>query len=114
MNEIVKVYNEKGKQWTGKVDTNETHADGITFVYVFGHSLDKTDKDVLKDFLANEATAVSVYCKDKEAEGELIANVIQLISENRLLEKVNQTPPKIEFVVPDDSNQSQLWKGLEV
>ncbi len=69
-------------------------------IYIFGHSLDITDKDILQGFFTSEATRIHIYCKDKETEGELIANVIKLMGEKNLLQKVNQIPPKIEFIVP--------------
>ena len=101
LNDINRIYASDGKHWTGNVDTSTTHTDGTTFVYIFGHSLDVTDKDILVDYLNNEATAVTVYCKDKGTEGELIANVIQIIGEKRLLEKANQAPTKIEFKIQE-------------
>lgn len=68
-------------------------------VFIFGHSLDITDKDILYDYLESEATLVTIYCKDKETEGKYIANVIKIIGEKRLLEKINQDPPKLKFVI---------------
>ena len=74
----------------------------ITKVYIFGHSLDVTDKDILCDYLNDDATDVTIFCRDKETEGEYIANVIKIIGEKRLLEKVNQNPPKLKFVIQQD------------
>lgn len=77
--------------------------EGVTAeIFIFGHSLDVTDKDILYDYLESEATSVTIYCKDKETEGEYIANVIKIIGEKRLLEKVNQYPPKLKFVLQSD------------
>lgn len=77
--------------------------EGVTAeIFIFGHSLDVTDKDILYDYLESEATSVTIYCKDKETEGEYIANVIKIIGEKRLLEKVNQDPPKLRFVLQSD------------
>lgn len=68
-------------------------------VYVFGHSLDKTDKDILSQLLGHKTTAVKVYCKDKGSEGELIAKMIQLIGQDNLVDKVYANPSKLEFEV---------------
>lgn len=78
----------------------KTHPDGVSEVYIFGHSLDVTDKDILSGFIGDDATSVTVYCMDKGTEGELIANTIKLITEKRLLEKVNHVPPKLKYVIP--------------
>lgn len=68
-------------------------------VYVFGHSLDKTDKDILSQLLGHKTTAVKVYCKDKGSEGELIAKMIQLIGQDNLVDKVYADPSKLDFEV---------------
>ena len=68
-------------------------------VYVFGHSLDKTDKDILSQILGHEDARVKVYCKDKGSEGELIAKMIQLIGQDNLVDKVYANPSKLEFEV---------------
>ncbi len=68
-------------------------------IYVFGHSLDKTDKDILSKFLGCKTTSVRVYCKDKGSEGELIAKMIQLIGQDNLVDKVYANPSKLEFEV---------------
>ena len=88
-----------GRLYSGDRKPGKDYSDGTTFVYVFGHSLDITDKDVLADFFNSKATAVTVYCKDKGAEGELIENVIRLIGQNTLLLKANTYPSMMEFVV---------------
>lgn len=97
--EIQKLFMGK-KTWTGNVDMTKTHPDGVSEVYVFGHSLDVTDKDILSSFIGDDATSVTIYCMDKGTEGELIANTIKLITEKRLLEKANYVPPKLEYVIP--------------
>lgn len=42
-----------------------------------------------------------MYCYDKGTEGELIANTIKLIGEELLLKKVNNVPPKINYVIQE-------------
>lgn len=68
-------------------------------VYVFGHSLAETDKDILEMFLADDDFEVTIFCKDKETEGEYIANMIKICSEKQLIERVNNIYPSIEFVI---------------
>ncbi len=81
------------------VDISLVHPDEVSNVYVFGHSLDITDKDILSNFIGDDSTSVTVFCKDKKTEGELIANTIKLITEKRLLEKSNHVPVKLKFKV---------------
>jgi len=109
LEEINDIFKESGAVWPVNDDKYVMHSIGTTKVYVFGHSLDITDKDILKDFFDNEATAVTIYCKDKGTEGELIANVIKLIGEECLLKKANQVPPKIEFKILKNANKENNY-----
>lgn len=99
--EIEKLYDPDKKSWSGKTDVDEFkgHPDGISNIYIFGHSLDITDKDILSSFIGNEATSVTVYCLDKGTEGELIANTIKLIGEKALVDKANSIPSKFSYVI---------------
>lgn len=99
LKEMQKLFKEGGNNWTGNADTTETHPDGVSYVYVFGHSLDVTDRDILSMFIGDDSTSVTVYCRDKGTEGELIANTIKLIGEERLLEKANHVPVKLKYVI---------------
>lgn len=99
LNEIDRIYNKNKLHWSGNVDIYETHPDGISDVYIFGHSLDITDKDILFGFIGRDCTNVTIYCYNKEIEGELIANTIKLINEEQLLNKVNSVPEKLKYVI---------------
>ena len=99
LKEIQNVFKKKEETWSGNVDTSKVHTDGISYVYIFGHSLDVTDKDILSSFVGDDATSVTVYCRDKGTEGELIANTIKLIGAEKLLDKSNYIPTKLDFVI---------------
>ncbi len=86
-------------KWLNEINNIYQTKNEMSDIYVFGHSLDITDKDILKEFFTSEATRIHIYCKDAETEGELIANVIKLMGEENLLQKVNQELPKIEFIL---------------
>lgn len=75
---------------------NSLPTDEANKVYIFGHSLDVTDKDILKMFF-EEDFEVTIFCRDEETEGEYIANVIKIIGEDELIKRVNQNPPMIIF-----------------
>lgn len=98
LKEMQKLFKEK-TGWSGNVDISKDHPDGVSYVYVFGHSLDVTDKDILSSFIGDDSASVIVYCMDKGTEGELIANTIRLISEKKLLDKSNHVPTKLDYVI---------------
>ena len=101
LKEIRELFDKEGSGniWTGNIDQSKDQPNGISYVYVFGHSLDVTDKDILSSFIGDKATAVTVYCYDKGTEGDLIANTIKLIGEEELIDKVNDVPPKLRYVI---------------
>lgn len=98
LKEMQKLFKEKTER-SGNGDIYKDHPDGVSYVYVFGHSLDVTDKDILSSIIGDDSTSVIVYCMDKGTEGELIANTIKLISEKRLLDKSNHVPTKLDYVI---------------
>ncbi len=75
---------------------------GITDVYIFGHSLDVTDSDVLKEFFTDECFNVHIFYKDKGKEAALIANVVKMIGEDEFIRQINSVPPQIEFIKQKD------------
>lgn len=58
-------------------------------VYIFGHSMDPTDKEVFKDILLREPndTKVTIYYHDEDAHERIITNLIAIIGQDRLIEK---------------------------
>lgn len=61
-------------------------------VYTYGHSLDITDIDVLRMFLKPEWSKLFIYAKDKATEGDLIVNLIKIISEDGVISKASRKP----------------------
>ena len=77
-------------------------------LYIFGHSLDITDRDVLKLFICNDnvQTKVFYYRKnkdDKEVLGKLIRNLIQIMGQDELLRRTGGVHKTIEFIPQDVS-----------
>lgn len=99
LEEIQQLFKSNKNVKSDSIDASKDSPNGVSYIYVFGHSLDVTDKDILSSFIGDDSTSVVVYCMDKETEGELIANTIKLIGERRLLDKLNHVPPKLNYVV---------------
>lgn len=55
---------------------------GITDVYVFGHSFDITDEDILREFFTESCFRVHIYYKDKQKQAVLIANLEEMVVGN--------------------------------
>lgn len=48
-------------------------------LYIFGHSLDVTDGDILRDLILNEKVFTTIYYKDKGTMKKQIVNLIKVI-----------------------------------
>ena len=90
------------KQHIGTRNRTSLSSMGITDVYIFGHSLDVTDSDVLKEFFTDECFNVHIFYKDKGKEAALIANVVKMIGEDEFIRQINSVPPQIEFIKQKD------------
>ena len=82
---------------TGTV-VNGRVSGSISDIYICGHSLNVTDKDILRRFLISAKTCIHVFARDKASEGELIANLIRVTDEETIIRKSTANPPMIEFL----------------
>ncbi|WP_026516812.1 AbiH family protein [Butyrivibrio sp. MC2021] len=73
------------KKWFKEIDAND---DKKHEVFIFGHSLDVTDKEIFAPLLDNENVITTIYCKDKKKRGELISKVIALIGKDKTIQKM--------------------------
>lgn len=72
-------------------------------LYIFGHSLDVTDKDILKMFICNDSvkTKIFYYRKDEDDKtelGKLIKYLVKLIGPEELVRRTADPYKTIEFI----------------
>ena len=67
-------------------------------VYIFGHSLDITDKDVLRELILNDNVYTTIYYPDKKELGRKIANLVKVIGQDELIRRTGGSTKTIEFV----------------
>lgn len=76
----------------------------ITYkLYIFGHSLDKTDKDVLALLICNDNVQTKIYYHrksndDKKELGKLIRNLVRVIGAKELIRRTGGSHKTIEFI----------------
>ncbi len=70
-------------------------------LYIFGHSLDITDKDVLKDLILNDNVYTTIYYLNKGVMGQQIANLIKVIGQDELIRRTGGSTKTIEFKLQD-------------
>jgi hypothetical protein len=96
------------KKWLGRLSgpVKTVDINGYTVsnnVYIFGHSLDITDKDILSEIITSPGiTSTTVFYRSKQQQAEQIANLSKILGQNTLLEYVNSVNPKIIFKKQQD------------
>lgn len=66
-------------------------------VYIFGHSLDVTDRDILRDLILNDNVHTTIFYPDKEELGRKIANLNIVIEQDELIKRTGGSTKTIEF-----------------
>lgn len=66
-------------------------------VYIFGHSLDNTDGDVLRNLILQENTNTTIFYHNRDALGKQIANLVSVVGEDELIRRTNKGTQTIFF-----------------
>ena len=66
-------------------------------VYIFGHSLDITDGEVLKDLILLENVTTTIFYYNEEAYAQQIVNLVKVIGQDTLINMVYGNNPRIVF-----------------
>lgn len=66
-------------------------------LYIFGHSLDITDKDILREFILNDNVYTTIFYHDKDVMGQQIANLVKVIGQDELIKRTGGSMKTIEF-----------------
>ncbi len=84
-----------GSQYLNWLENNE-----LKNIYIFGCSLDVTDKDIIRDLFLRKAvnTKIKIYYHDEEAHNRMIINLICILSQEKVIEMTSGNNPDIEFV----------------
>lgn len=87
---------EKRKSWEKElknlIDNPPEHN-----LYIFGHSLDITDKDILKELFISRNMHIVIYYHDKETLGRQITNLVKIIGQDELIRRTGGNKKDIEF-----------------
>lgn len=71
-------------------------------LYIFGHSLDITDKDILRDLILNDNVYTTIYYLNKDVMGQQIANLVKVIGQDELIKRTGGNTKTIEFKQQQD------------
>lgn len=90
----------KYKKWIPKMcnkEKNGEESEYLNNIYIYGHSLDITDKDILKELILCPNTQVNIFYYDEDDYAEKIKNMVALIEQDNLIAMVYGENPKIIF-----------------
>lgn len=77
-------------------------------LYIFGHSLDITDKDILRDLILNDNVYTTIYYFNKDIYGQQIANLVRVIGQDELIRRTGGNTKTIEFKKQQDMTKKIL------
>lgn len=72
------------------------------YLHIFGHSLDVTDGDILRDFILNDNIYTTIYYLNKKVMGQQIANLVKVIGQDELIRRTGGKTRTIEFKKQQD------------
>ncbi len=78
---ILKKTGSKYLRWIDALNTNGFPSN----VYIYGHSLDKTDKDVLGGLILSKQARTKVFYLDRDDLGKKIANLVTVIGREKVI-----------------------------
>lgn len=100
-----RIYKQNGckyKDWLesfNSCDNNASNSNSETEhrLYIFGHSLDVTDKDILSELLLNNNIHTTVFYVNKEVMEKQITNLVRIIGQDELIKRTGGSHKTIEF-----------------
>lgn len=66
-------------------------------LYIFGHSLDVTDKEVLRELILHDTVATVIFYYSKDDFGTKIANLVKVIGQDELIRRTGGNTKTISF-----------------
>lgn len=95
------------KEFPIQIPFNKFTNDSRHNLYIFGHSLDVTDKDILRDLISNDNVYTTIYYfskdgQDKSDLGAKIANLTKVIGQDELIRRTGGSTRTIEFKLQQD------------
>lgn len=66
-------------------------------VYIFGHSLDITDGDILREVILTPGVITTIFYRNKQQQANQIANLSKVLGQDELLKRTFNASPTIIF-----------------
>ena len=80
---------------------------------IFGHSLDASDKDILRDLILNDNVYTTIFYFNKDDLGSKIANLVKVIGQDELIRRTGGSTKTIEFKLQQDMVEVLKFESKE-
>lgn len=91
ISETIAIFKEQEKT------VRETKQVNFHKVFFFGHSLDVTDKDVIRDMILSDKVKTTIFYRDKADYGQKITNLVKIIGQDELIKRTGGANKSICF-----------------
>ncbi|MDO5019181.1 MAG: AbiH family protein [Lachnospiraceae bacterium] len=96
-----RIYKKTGneyKKWLQQIDENvRAGRKEENILYIFGHSLDETDGDILREFITHDNLKTVIFYRNNDQLGQQIANLVKILTSDEMIERVYGSNPTIIF-----------------
>ncbi len=105
-----RIFKETGSEyldWINEFKNNNRHS-GLSGpinmeIYIYGHSLDVTDKDILSRLILMDNAKTHIFYHNREAMGKQISNLVKIIGEENLIRMTGGTDRAIKFIKSEEA-----------
>ena len=92
-----RIYKKTGCDYKRWIEEMKENPRDKNWMYIFGHSLDVTDKDILKELILLPNMITTVFYHDSKAHAQYISNLVKIIGQDELIKKVHGSNRSIIF-----------------
>ena len=86
-----------GNEYPEQIPFDKFTNDARHNLYIFGHSLDITDQDVLRELILNDNVFTTIFYMNKKDLKRKIANLVKVIGQDELIRRTGGSTKTIEF-----------------
>lgn len=82
--------------------------DEIMNIFIFGHSVNEVDGDIIERLITRKHTNIYIYYYDQQALNSIVANLTRILGKDMIIDYTNKN--KIVFLVNDINNSFNISK----
>ena len=82
--------------------------DEIMNIFIFGHSVNEVDGDIIERLITRKHTNIYIYYYDQQALNSIVANLTRILGKDMIIDYTNKN--KIVFLVNDINNPFNISK----